>query len=66
MESVITTRLPKNLEKDLIIVAKSEDLDKSTVIRRLLARAISEWKKDYFTAQICLDLSGTVPSVAVA
>ncbi|MBS3171034.1 UPF0175 family protein [Candidatus Woesearchaeota archaeon] len=47
MESVITTRFPKDMDKDLSIVAKTEDLDKSTTIRRLLAEALIQWKKDY-------------------
>lgn len=47
MSDIITTRLTGNLNKDLTIVAKTEHLDKSTVMRRLLSSAISEWKKEY-------------------
>ena len=47
MNDIITTRLTGNLNKDLEIVAKTEHLDKSTVMRRLLSNAISEWKKEY-------------------
>ncbi len=47
MENVITTRLPKDLDKDLAVIAKSESLDKSTVIRRFLVGSVEEWKKEY-------------------
>lgn len=47
MESTITTRITKDMDKDLIIVAKTEYLDKSTVIRRLLAKSLEEWKIEY-------------------
>ena len=47
MSDVITTRLPNQLDKDLTVVAKTEHLDKSTVVRRLLSRSISEWKKEH-------------------
>lgn len=47
MSDIITTRLTGNLNSDLATVAKTEQLDKSTVIRRLLSTAISEWKKEH-------------------
>ena len=47
MSDIITTRLTGSLNKDLTIVAETEHLDKSTVMRRLLSNAISEWKKEY-------------------
>lgn len=47
MENIITTRLPKDLDKDLAVIAKSENLDKSTVIRRFLVGSVSEWKKEF-------------------
>ena len=46
MERVITTRISRDLDKDLANVAKTEYLDKSTVIRRLLTKALEEWKKE--------------------
>ena len=47
MTNVITTRLTGSIEKDLDIVAKAEYLDKSTVVRRLLIKSLSEWKKEH-------------------
>lgn len=45
MAEVFTTRLTKELERDLSLVARTEYLDKSAVLRRLLADALSSWKK---------------------
>jgi len=47
MGDIITARLTGSLNSDLATVAKTEHLDKSTVIRRLLSAAVSEWKKDH-------------------
>ncbi|MBI2671458.1 UPF0175 family protein [Candidatus Woesearchaeota archaeon] len=46
MENVITARIPKSLDKDLTNVAKTEYLDKSTIIRKFLFTALNEWKKE--------------------
>ncbi len=47
MAEVMTTRLTTELERDLSLVAKEEQLDKSTALRRLLCTSIAEWKKEY-------------------
>lgn len=47
MARIITTRLPDEYVTDLETIEKAEKLDKSAVMRRLLAKAIAEWKKDY-------------------
>ena len=47
MTEVITARLTEDLESDLAFVAKTEQLDKSTVLRRLLATSLHEWKEGY-------------------
>lgn len=47
MAKTITTRLPDEFVKKLNEICKKENLDTSAVIRRLLASAISEWRKDY-------------------
>src|SRR3989338_2395461 len=46
MAEVMTTRLTTELERDLALVAKEEQLDKSTALRRLLSTSITQWKKD--------------------
>lgn len=47
MAEVMTTRLTTELERDLTLVAKEEQLDKSTALRRLLSTSIVQWKKEY-------------------
>nr|MDO8114029.1 UPF0175 family protein [Candidatus Sigynarchaeota archaeon] len=39
----ITSRLPDDLVKEIEKISEAEHLDKSSVVRRLLARAIAEW-----------------------
>ena len=51
MTKPITTRLPDDFVKNLKQIADKEELDTSAVIRRLLAKAINEWKKDYAIEQ---------------
>lgn len=47
MGKTVTTRLPDNFVSGLKEIAEKENVDVSTVIRKLIARAIAEWKKDY-------------------
>ena len=52
VESKITTaRLPNEIIKNLKEIAEKEKLDTSSVIRRLLAKAIEEWRIDYALEQ---------------
>ena len=41
MESTITIRLPKKLEEELYIIAKTEKTSRSEIIRKALARYIA-------------------------
>lgn len=43
---VITAKLPKTLVKELDILSRSEQIDRSTAIRKLLAKGTKEWKVD--------------------
>jgi predicted HTH domain antitoxin len=43
MGQSITSRLPDNIVKEIEKISKVEQLDKSSVIRRLLAKAIAQW-----------------------
>lgn len=45
--TVITTRVPEDVAKDVERIAKAEALDKSTTIKRLLIHAVQTWKIDY-------------------
>jgi len=51
MAKTITTRLPDEFVKGLKEIAEKEHLDISAVMRKLLAGAIAEWKKDYAIEQ---------------
>jgi len=45
--TVITTRVPDELAKEVERIAEVEALDKSTTIKRLLTKAVQAWKMDY-------------------
>lgn len=47
MDNPITTRLPDKFLAGIKKIAEKENLDISTVIRRLLAKSIAEWKIEY-------------------
>lgn len=47
MTEIISTRVPDEVAKDLQEIEKEEKTDRATVIRKLLARAIEQWKMDH-------------------
>lgn len=47
MGKTITSRLPDKMVEEIERIAKLENLDRSSVVRRLLNRAIPEWKLEY-------------------
>jgi len=51
MGKTITTRLPDNFVGIIKDIAEKEKVDLSTAIRKLLAEAIKEWKKEYAVEQ---------------
>jgi len=46
MDKPTTLRLPKDLLRQIKEISGKEYLDSSTVIRKLLVKAIAEWKKE--------------------
>lgn len=46
-EQMVGTRLPKELVRELEAIEKVEHADRSTTVRKLLGRAIAEWKLEY-------------------
>jgi predicted HTH domain antitoxin len=44
---VISTRIPDKLAKDLKEIEKEEESDRATTIRKLLTKAIKEWKIEH-------------------
>lgn len=47
MTEVISTRIPDEVAKDLEEIEKEEKTDRATVIRKLLAKAIEQWKMEH-------------------
>jgi predicted HTH domain antitoxin len=46
-EELVATRLPGNLVSDLKKIENVEQSDRSTVLRKLLYKAVTDWKKEY-------------------
>ncbi|MBI4170385.1 MAG: UPF0175 family protein [Candidatus Aenigmarchaeota archaeon] len=43
----ISTRIPKTLEKELEEYMKTEHLEKSTAVRKLLIKSLQEWREEH-------------------
>lgn len=48
---MVASRLPEELIRDLEMIERAEGADRSTTVRRLLHRAMGEWKLEYFARQ---------------
>lgn len=46
-DQLVAARLPEELVKALEKIEEAEQADRSATVRKLLYRAISEWKKEY-------------------
>lgn len=44
MKKVISTRIPEEIDKELKEIEREEGADRATVVRKLLVRAIEQWK----------------------
>jgi|SRR5208337_2748337 len=44
MTEIVSTRVPEDMAKDLEEIEKEEKADRATVVRKLLAKAIADWK----------------------
>lgn len=62
-EELVAARLPKDLVKALRKVEEVEQADRSTTVRRLLSRALSEWRRDY-AAQLYAERKVTLEKAA--
>jgi predicted HTH domain antitoxin len=51
MGATITTRVSEDIEKEIRSISEREQLDKSTVVRRLLIEGIRDWKIKYALEQ---------------
>ena len=50
-ERMVGTRLPESLVADLEKVEQAEQTDRSTVLRKLLAHALREWKLEHYSQE---------------
>ncbi|MEM2921814.1 MAG: UPF0175 family protein [Candidatus Bathyarchaeia archaeon] len=44
MTEIVSTRVPEEIAKDLKEIEKEEKMDRAAVVRKLLAKAIQQWK----------------------
>ncbi len=51
MGATITTRVPDDIDKKIKNISHIEHLDKSTVVRRLLSKAVQDWQIDHALEQ---------------
>ena len=45
---MVGARLPSELIRDLKLIEEAEHTDRSTTLRRLLARAVRDWKLEHY------------------
>jgi predicted HTH domain antitoxin len=48
-EQMVGTRLPYTVVRDLEAIEQVEQSDRSTTVRKLLSRAIQDWKLDHYS-----------------
>jgi len=48
-EQMVGTRLPATVVRDLEAIEQVEQADRSTTVRKLLSRAIQDWKLDHYS-----------------
>ena len=48
-EPMVGTRLPDTVVRDLEAIEEVEQSDRSTTVRKLLTRAIQDWKLDHYS-----------------
>ena len=63
-EELVATRLPRNLVSDLRKIEDAEQSDRSTILRKLLHRAVTDWKKEH-SARMYAEGSVTLEKAAM-
>ncbi len=48
---MVGSRLPARLVRDLELIEEVEQTDRSTTVRKLLARAVADWKREHYAQQ---------------
>lgn len=54
MGATVTTRVSNDIAKDLKKISREEELDVSSVVRRLLSKSIKEWKINHALEEYAL------------
>ena len=65
-DQLIAARLPDTLVEDLAFIEAREGGDRSAAVRRLLARAVHDWKLEYYAGQYTAGLIGVAGAAAAA
>lgn len=47
-EQMVGTRLPEELVRDLELIENAEQSDRSTTVRKLLHKAVGDWKLEHY------------------
>ena len=47
-EQAVASRLPLELLRDLEMIEAQEQADRSTVVRKLLKKAVGDWKREHY------------------
>lgn len=50
-EQMVGSRLPMGLVQDLEMIERVEQTDRSTAVRKLLHRAVSDWKIEHYAKE---------------
>ncbi|MBV9282756.1 MAG: UPF0175 family protein, partial [Chloroflexi bacterium] len=50
-DQLVTSRLPEEMVRDLELIERWEQSDRSTTVRKLLRRAIADWKREFYARQ---------------
>lgn len=50
-QQMVGSRLPADLVRDLELIERVEDSDRSAVVRKLLRRAVHGWKMEHYARQ---------------
>jgi predicted HTH domain antitoxin len=62
-EELVAARLPEDLVNALRKIEEVEQVDRSTTVRKLLSRAVAEWRRDY-AAQLYAERKVTLERAA--
>ena len=68
-EQMVGSRLPAGLVQDLEMIERVEQTDRSTAVRKLLHRAGSDWKREYYARQYgdgCMTLARAARDAGVS